>query len=640
MSENKPELEYALSYAALGWHVFPLKEGSKAPATARGHLDATTDEEQIRKWWGNGHRYGVGVALAPSGLVALDVDVKGGAKGRESLERLVDDLTSTAETRTPSGGGHLIYRRTADDQARRIIGWRPGLDLLGDGYIVAPGTEGYDWEVRADPEPTPPVLARGFLEKRTVELNLFDPDTPFPEGKRNSSLYAMAGKLREAGASIAAAESLVRETNQRRCVPPLGDAELNQILRSAWRGPDLVHEAAQTSEARGWSMPEAPDEWELEVRQAQGELISAMQAQDTTPAPMGFVSAAELSRADIPRPEWYCHRLITTHSLLSVSSGPKNSKTWMCMQLGISIAQGRMAFGKFATKQAPVLYVFAEDGPSAVQGRLNALTKDPPANFYLRPAKGDSVDLIDGNYVNPSRIIAEARKLGPEGVIFLDPMRNMHSKEENSSTEMSEVMQVLLRMRDITGWTVVFVHHSKESVIGKEDEIAPGLTMRGSSAIHAGADGGIYLFKKHSDKQQFANLIRTELKTAAGAEDFMLELNLTDDDNGFATEAEWVVYDKEAMSATMAAQEQERQEERNTKMLSLLDDLWDKGAWETLRIKTNIYERFGGDRNKAQRTLQNLLADGRVLRVKHKPQDDLGHYGKEQVVFATARRSA
>ena len=57
-------LEAALAYAAFGFPVFPLHSVDKTPIPARdkdehgnpipgtgGHYKATTDEEQIRKWW-------------------------------------------------------------------------------------------------------------------------------------------------------------------------------------------------------------------------------------------------------------------------------------------------------------------------------------------------------------------------------------------------------------------------------------------------------------------------------------------------------------------------------------------------------------------------------------------------------------
>ena len=46
-------LDYALGYARRGWEVFPLAVRDKVPLIKGGNgcLDATTDEDQIKKWW-------------------------------------------------------------------------------------------------------------------------------------------------------------------------------------------------------------------------------------------------------------------------------------------------------------------------------------------------------------------------------------------------------------------------------------------------------------------------------------------------------------------------------------------------------------------------------------------------------------
>ena len=45
------KLDYALNYAANGLHVFPLRENGKLPIFEGWESKATTDPEQIKKWW-------------------------------------------------------------------------------------------------------------------------------------------------------------------------------------------------------------------------------------------------------------------------------------------------------------------------------------------------------------------------------------------------------------------------------------------------------------------------------------------------------------------------------------------------------------------------------------------------------------
>lgn len=162
-------LTAALEYAIRGWYVFPVAPKSKKhPITTRGHHDATRDEAQIRAWWASTPHANIGVATKPSGLVVLDVDVADGKPGTASFAEMAHDLNDTLSATTGSGGRHLIYARTDAAQAQRKIRFRPGLDLLGDGYFVAPpsvhpsgGT--YAWQTPlVAPAPLPAVLHAQF----------------------------------------------------------------------------------------------------------------------------------------------------------------------------------------------------------------------------------------------------------------------------------------------------------------------------------------------------------------------------------------------------------------------------------------------------------------------------------------------
>jgi hypothetical protein len=142
----------ALAFARAGIPVFSCDK-RKRPATARGHHDATTDLDTIRRWWARWPDALVGIPTGPnSGVWVLDVD---GEAGRQSLNELmarlgvetIGDITQCLG-RTPSGGLHLIFQLQPGERPRnraRDIG--PGLDTRGvkvdgttAGYIIAPGS--------------------------------------------------------------------------------------------------------------------------------------------------------------------------------------------------------------------------------------------------------------------------------------------------------------------------------------------------------------------------------------------------------------------------------------------------------------------------------------------------------------------
>ena len=118
-------LRFALAYADAGFPVFPCrekqgrgeKENVKSPYTAHGFKDATTDRDQIKKWWARWPHALIGVPMgAASGLFLLDIDrpkKKGDIDGLDSLQELLDihgPLPTTATETTPSGGTHYYFK--------------------------------------------------------------------------------------------------------------------------------------------------------------------------------------------------------------------------------------------------------------------------------------------------------------------------------------------------------------------------------------------------------------------------------------------------------------------------------------------------------------------------------------------------
>ena len=106
-------MDFALNYAARGWPVFPLKPGDKAPLTARGFKDASTNPETIHVWWYNNLTAEIGVVTGqPSGLLVVDIDPRNG--GDASLEQL-PELPKTYSVSTGGGGLHLYYQLPCAD---------------------------------------------------------------------------------------------------------------------------------------------------------------------------------------------------------------------------------------------------------------------------------------------------------------------------------------------------------------------------------------------------------------------------------------------------------------------------------------------------------------------------------------------
>ena len=129
----------ALEYAEMGFSVFPLSSYSKQPHKGtHGLNDATTDRSTIQKWWSEWPESNIGINCGMSGLVILDVDVKGGKDARPAVAD--KDLTGAVYVTTPSGGHHYYWKTggTTFQTGASLYGYE-GLDVRAvGGYVVAP----------------------------------------------------------------------------------------------------------------------------------------------------------------------------------------------------------------------------------------------------------------------------------------------------------------------------------------------------------------------------------------------------------------------------------------------------------------------------------------------------------------------
>ena len=79
MSDSDATLRRALAFAESGWPVFPCRPGQKIPATRHGYRDATTDQQQIKDWFGRRFDWNLAIATGAPGPDVLDVDQHGPA---------------------------------------------------------------------------------------------------------------------------------------------------------------------------------------------------------------------------------------------------------------------------------------------------------------------------------------------------------------------------------------------------------------------------------------------------------------------------------------------------------------------------------------------------------------------------------
>lgn len=124
-------IEHGLELVRHGIPVFPCKPDKK-PLTKNGFKDATTDERQVRRWWGPSPDALIGV---PTGVKfdVLDIDLENDKARRWVSE---NNLPATRMHTTRRGGLHLLFKPNmlVTNSAGKIA---PKIDTRGrGGYCV------------------------------------------------------------------------------------------------------------------------------------------------------------------------------------------------------------------------------------------------------------------------------------------------------------------------------------------------------------------------------------------------------------------------------------------------------------------------------------------------------------------------
>jgi len=249
---NKILRDAALGHHEAGRRVIPTAK-NKAPACGEGWdrwFTAEQTEAEVRDLFSD-DAHGLGLLQYPASKnVTLDFD---GLHAREAWQETGLDLSGAARVVTQSGGSHFVFRTPADtselDKLTRKVrlvkakcdckkNGEPnpcGVDLLVNGYAVAPPTPGYQ------EDPDYPLEAAGVIPTEIIcfarsqqhsslahqngdreRFNTAQALAGVPEGQRDETLFKLACKLRSADVPRDMAETLILEA-ARNCQPPFSE---------------------------------------------------------------------------------------------------------------------------------------------------------------------------------------------------------------------------------------------------------------------------------------------------------------------------------------------------------------------------------------------------------------------------------
>jgi AAA domain len=380
-----------------------------------------------------------------------------------------------------------------------------------------------------------------------------------------------------------------------------------------WQDVRAMFEPRSSSSAGPATKADAPKAepgtFERELEDALADVQNALGAKNHKERAPLFQDAAELFLRDYPPAQWLVTGLVTKGGIAMLGAEPKSGKTWMATEIAVAVTTGTPVCGEFFAERGRVAYFFAEDLAVQVRNRIRALLAGrelgPIAlggRLHVCP-RGKFLDITDDKDL--AWVIASCRRLGELDLLVLDPLRDLHSGEEDKSDAMRDVMRRLRLVGELLGCTVAVAHHSGKASVDNAKR-RPGQRMRGSGAIHGSTDSGIYLGVKGGDGvARFELDVESEVKGARSAGHLNLALDVEDDEQGTATKATWTRYEPDeksvgpgkALGAELAI----------AAFLGRSDAAMSRSAISTA---LNLRKRD------ALAAVETLIADGRVVEVR------------------------
>jgi hypothetical protein len=237
--------------------------------------------------------------------------------------------------------------------------------------------------------------------------------------------------------------------------------------------------------------------------------------------PLPVVRVGEIKSEDNAQ-RWLVEELWGASSVGVIGGAPKCAKTWLGLDMALSVATGTACLGKYAVPEpGPVLVYLAEDALLVVRERVAGMARHRGldlAQVAMHVITAPVLRLDRGP--DRARLLETTKRLRPR-LLILDPLVRLHGIDENHAGEVAELLAYFRSLQRQLDLSVLLVHHTRKNAAGGT---AAGQGLRGSGDIHAFGDSNLYLRRSREHL-----VLSSEHRAAPAATSVTLELVATDE---------------------------------------------------------------------------------------------------------------
>ena len=202
------------------------------------------------------------------------------------------------------------------------------------------------------------------------------------------------------------------------------------------------------------------------------------------------VRVAEIASEESAR-RWLVEGLWGARSVGVIGGAPKCSKTWLGLDMALSVATGTACLGKYAVPEpGPVLIYLAEDALPVVRERIAGMARHRGLDLSQVEIHVITVPVLRlDRDPDRTRLLETTKRLRPR-LLVLDPLVRLHGIDENNAGEVAALLAYFRSLQRQLDLSVLLVHHTRKNAAGGA---SAGQGLRGSSDIHAFGDSNLYL---------------------------------------------------------------------------------------------------------------------------------------------------
>ncbi len=496
--------EAAQQYLDLGFQIIPLKPYSKIPAVAsvEEYRERKPTTEELDDWF-NTRNYNVAI-LTGETLAVIDID------DVDKIAHYEELYPTPVRSETPKGGRHLLYRRNGRAVPNSVGTLEEHVDTRGHGgYIVAAPSvvNYYDSEDGT-------FLFQGEYSWQSDD---FENMVEFPD-ELITKLAKNAINV-EVTPGVDDAAKLWANILQTGFDPGRHNIQTKDVARFLYRMMQSP-ESQQRLIVQTMLELDRRDSTPQGSKQTIATTLSGLKYEKTrlsSQSGKGFVlrtHAALMAEYLDYNVEWWLDQWIPKSSLILVSAPPEAYKTWIILDMAVSMAFGSNLLttpflGKVEgpVEGTPVIIVQQEDFVGLLMQRIRTIEAANLdwSKFIFEPL-GDGFARLRNPYNVPiyfhtdmelkfedeesvARLEERIAEVGA-GLVILDPLYSASKADDffaGTARELQMPKRIRNAQRNNSKTTFVITHHNRKSGgVGREQ-------IYGSTLLNAAIEGAVVL---------------------------------------------------------------------------------------------------------------------------------------------------